>query len=702
MKRIISAVICFLLFTSVLSVSAVSPLGDKSNIPYTTYNYMQSDNYLAQAEKAMYSVDRVLNSTKIGVEKFGELNDICSDSQGNIYILDGKTSRIIVLDENLSLKTVLKSVNCEGKPLDFTGARGVFVSTDGKLYIADTENARVLISDLEGGFKGEILLPDSSLIPEKFDYRPIKVCVDSSGYTYILSDGSYYGAILYSPELEFLGFYGANSVEITVTQFITNLWKKITLTDAKREVSVSRLPYQFVDLYVDKNDFIYTATGITGSAVQKGQIKQLSAGGSNILGSGDTIFGDYDVSVIDGVVNTQDIAGVSVDGNDFIYCYDATYGRIFLYDSECRLLSAFGGGMGDGSQKGTFSRLNSIDIINNGDYIIVGDGVDLDITVFKITDYGRLIKKADSMMINGDYEGAEPLWQEVLTLNCGSQLANTGLAKAAIQRKDYKKAIKYAELANDKEIYSQAFTYIRKNSLKKSFNIIISAVILVIAAAAGLIVLLRKGKRFTVKNRELGYVLSAPLHPVAVFSEIKRLREGSIPLGIGIAAVFYVTSILKNTASGFLFRPLSQTNFNSLLVFMQTVGFVALWTVINWAVATLLGGIGKIKEIFVVITYSLVPMILGNIVYIIFSYMLNLIEGGFLNVFVIAMTLLTVFMVVLGSIVVHDISFGRFLAITVITLIGILIVVFLILLVILLVQQTGGFIGTLVRELWFR
>ena len=125
----------------------------------------------------------------------------------------------------------------------------------------------------------EDLCSTGTFIPDDFMYQPIKVTVDSAGYTYVLSDGSYYGAILYAPSGKFLGFYGANSVKNTVTQFIAKMWKKLTSTNAKRSASASRLPYQFTDLYADKDNFIYTATGKTSQTLQTGQIRQLSPGG---------------------------------------------------------------------------------------------------------------------------------------------------------------------------------------------------------------------------------------------------------------------------------------------------------------------------------------------------------------------------------------------------------------------------------------
>lgn len=41
------------------------------------------------------------------------------------------------------------------------------------------------------------------------------------------------------------------------------------------------------------------------------------------------------------------------------------------------------------------------------------------------------------MTLNGDYEESVPLWKEILKSDKNCQLANVGLAKAAIAEKDY-------------------------------------------------------------------------------------------------------------------------------------------------------------------------------------------------------------------------------------------------------------------------
>lgn len=704
-KLLFSVIICLLLFVAMISpvaVYAVSPEGDSAEIPYYTHNYVMSDSYSAQPVNAVYDVEAVLNARQIGVEEFGELNDICTDKNNRIYILDGKKSRIVILNDDLTLRDEIKEITLpDGATTRFEGAKGIYVHTDGLIYIADTTGKRVLVCDGSHCVK-EMLLPDSTLIPEDFNYQPIKITVDSKNHVYVLSDGSYYGAILYSPDGGFLGFYGANQVKTTVTQFISKLWKKLTTTNAKRSNSASQLPYQFTDLYVDDDDFIYTATGKTSATMQTGQIRQLSPSGANILDSDDVIFGDYYVTSINNMALDQNIAGLAVDSRDFIYCYDISYGRIYLYNKDCYMLAAFGGGAGKGNQKGTFFTIAGIDLLNDGDRIVAIDSHDLDITVFRVTDYGKLLKNAHDLDLNGEYDKTQDLCEEILKVDSGNVSAYYIMSKAAMQSGDYKAALAFAEKGMSKELYTQAFTYLRKAYLKDHFNLLLIIGILIVGAVVAVCICVKKRGLVLIKNGNIKSALLSPLHPAIVFQEMKRGKTGSVIVGSVIMLLFYIITILKTTMSGFLFKPIADNSYNSLLVFARTIGFVLLWTLINWAMATLLGGVGKMKEIFIVITYSLLPMILGNTVYIIFSYCLNLTEGEFLTMFFTVTVVLTVFMVVVGSVIIHDVSFGRFVGITVVTFLGMLIVVFIMILVVLLLQQTWSFAGTLIRELFFR
>ncbi len=691
--------VLLLLFTAAFGVLPAAASGVE--VPYDSYTYWAGDSFNAISSKASYEPQAVLTAARIGVDAFAEINDVCSDKAGNIYVLDGKNSRIVILNPDYTLKKEIREIKKGGESLTFENAKGIFADTNGRLYVADTEHARVTVASVDGEYIDVITLPDSKLIPDGFNYRPIRVAVDSNGYTYVLSDGSYYGAILYSPKGEFCGFYGANSVQGSVMTVIKKLWDKLTSNNEKKSGQASSLPYQFTDLFVDEADFIYTATGKIPGSSQTAQIKRLSPGGKNILASSDVVFGDKAAELVNGETRIQNVAGLSVDSAGYIYCYDATSGKIFVYDGECYMLTAFGGA-GAAEQNGTFKQISAMDILEDGKRIIVADGLKLTLTVFSETEYGARLKAARKLTLDGDYAASETLWKEINKEDQNCQLAYIGLAKARLSEKDYKAAADYAEKGLDKKLYSKAFDYNRKAFLKENFNTIMVIVLLSAALITAFAVFAKKKRLVFIRNERLKLMLSAPMHPAHVFGEVKAKGKGSVLLGTAVIALYYVTSVLKETASGFLFRSTDYTSFNSVLVLLQTVGFIALWTVSNWAVATLNGGIGKLKEIYIVISYSIIPMLASNLVYIVFSHALNASEGEFLSVLVLVLQLYSVFMVIIGSIIIHDISFSKFLLITALTLIGIVIIIFLLVLIIVFFQQAAAFAATLWREIFFR
>ena len=131
--------------------------------------------------------------------------------------------------------------------------RILIVDDDENIFIADTQHQRVIKCDNKGNFIRLYQLPeagttDARLIPSGFNYQPIKVAVDHKGYVYILSNGSYYGAILYDPNDKFLGFYGANDVPATFAQALTTLWNRLFMNNEKRAEMTRSLPYTFSDL----------------------------------------------------------------------------------------------------------------------------------------------------------------------------------------------------------------------------------------------------------------------------------------------------------------------------------------------------------------------------------------------------------------------------------------------------------------------
>lgn len=712
--RIMLIALAVMLIIPVVSVSAVSEKTDE--IGYETYTYWYdftgSNSRKAVYSKPMYEVSKVFTNSDLLNNDGSKLTDVHVSPSGFTYLLDGGISKVYIFDTDYQLVHTIDFVfDNEESNFYFYSASGIFVDNDENVYIADTNNKRVIKCKSTGEFIRMYTLPDSHLIPTGFNYKPVKVAVDASGYVYILSSGSYYGAILYSPEDEFLGFYGSNDVPATLTQALKTLWNKLFLNNDKRAGMVSSLPYTFTDLWVDADGFVYTATGASSGMTAQAQIKRLNPGGSNILPSDSVNFADEGISstLLSGE-RVQNIFGVSADKDGFIYTIDETYGRVFIYDSDCKMLSAFGGGLKAGNQDGTFFVPSAIAYNLATDDVLVTDSYSKTLTVFKITDYGRLVKSAQAKTVVGDYEEAMEEWTDVLEQDRNCQLAYAGLAKAYYvmgenstdeeqASKYFHKAIELAEEGYDRDTYSLAFGSIRTELIRDNFTWIIIIAVVLIGLVIFALVYSTKHKVRLIKNEKVHLATTLVTHPFSNFRDLKEKSLTSVPICLVIIILYYIFTVMETTVGGFAFVYFDPSSYNALLILAKTAGIVILWTVTNWAVCTLLGGKGKMKEIFSVISYSLIPMLIGSIIYVVASNVLVPDEATFLNVLTTICLMYTFLLLAAGSMIVHDYGFGKFLWTTFLTLLGCGIVLFLLITVMILLQQTGGFIATIYSEI---
>lgn len=689
-----------LLLSSTFSVSAANTVGE---IPFESYTYWTG---ISEGRKAVYcrpqyEVDQVLDAGEIGVGDFEALNDVCTDKSGAIYLLDS-ASRIIVLDKEYRLIREIGPLLCnDGEELMYEGARGLYVHTDGRIFICDTENQRVLCAEPDGSLQNIYTLPDSSLIPEEFQFQPLRAAMDSYGYLYVLSDGSYYGAMLYDPAGDFVGFYGANQVEASIGSVLKNIWNRIFINNEKKGNSLRALPDCFVDIVVDNKGFVYTATGFTDVTRRTGQIQKFSpGGGGNILNSEEVNFSDdaLNYTYQDGKIFTQDILGVAVDDEGFIYCLDSSFGRVFLYDRNCRMLTAFGGGMGSGTQEGTFQMASSIAL--NDDSVLVGDSRRNTLTIFRPTAYGEKVRGLLELTLDGKYQEAKVGWEEVLKQDKNFQPAYRGVARAYLADGDYRQAMDMARQGYDRETYSLAFELARRDFTGRYFWILFPAALVLIGGITVLLLVTMRRKVVLVKNRKLHLMFATLVHPVNSFDEIKEKRQGSVFLCVGVLGLYYVLSILQVLAGGFIFTIYDPASFNSLWVLARSVGLVLLWVVGNWMVCTLLQGKGRFKEILVVTCYSLIPLILGQMLTLLLTNVLLQSEGDILGIVKAIALLYTLILLTVGMIRIHEYSMRRFLGTTLLVLLGMAAIVFLLIMVGLLLQQLVGFILTVGMELF--
>ena len=180
------------------------------------------------------------------------------------------------------------------------------------------------------------------------------------------------------------------------------------------------------------------------------------------------------------------------------------------------------------------------------------------------------------------------------------------------------------------------------------------------------------------------YILS---HPIKGFDYFKREKQGKIQVAITFLVLLIIVQILDFQYSGFVVK---QNNPNDLDT-LREVGLVlfpiVLFTVSNWSVTTLFDGKGKMREIFMMLCYSLYPLIWAKLFGLVFSNVITLDEAGFYNLIIGLGSFLTGYMIFFGLISIHEYGVLKCIGSIAGTALAILIVLFILLLAFDLFQQ---------------
>lgn len=699
LKKTVRFLAVFLIIACLASVSF--GVAAATQVPFESYTYWEdiSEQRKPVYSRPMYQTEKVIDSLSLGIKAFDTINDVYSDGK-NVYILD-KMSRIVMLDGDYNLvKEIGEVVDKDGKTYNYSNAMSLYVHTDDSIFISDTENQRVLRIDADGKLLDLYNVPVSPLIPKDFVYKPLKAVMDSHGYLYVLSDGSYYGALLYAPDKNFTGFYGANNVTTGIASTLQGILERVFPNNVKKSASVRKLPYSFVDIVIDGNDFIFTATGKTDTYDRKGQIKKLNPGtGNNILDSETINFVDdeFNTTFNNGKNLEQDIVGLEVTDNGFVFAIESQFGKVFLYDRSSRMLTSFGGGLGQGTQDGTFVAATAIAI--NGTDVLVSDKLKNTVTVFKTTEFGEKVMGLIDITLDGKYLEAEQGWKEVISLDRNFQPAYSALARAELTNGNYEAAMKLAKEGYDRETYALAFEFYRKDLLEDYFWVIFLLLVIIAAVVVVFYLTVIKKEKRIIKNKQVRLMLNTLTHPFLTFEEIKEKKQGSLIIATILIALFYVTAVMQVLCGGFMFTQYDPATFNSLWVLVRSAGLVLLFVISNWMICTLMQGKGTMREILIVTSYSLLPIIIERFVRILLTNVLLPTEAMFLTGLDAVAIGFTLFLLIVGLLKIHDFEMLRLVGTSLLSVGWMAVLVFLLILVGMLIQQMGGFFVTVFLEL---
>ena len=327
-----------------------------------------------------------------------------------------------------------------------------------------------------------ITKPDNMVYPQERDFAPMDLVVSSSGMLYVIADGIYQGTVVFDSHHDFKGFFGSNQVEVTLEVLMNNVWKKLATKEQRKKLE-RNVPVQYSSLAIDSEDFVYATVPSAKDASTR--VRKLNPNGQNILvGADDTeiFFGDPESYVYKGEISTTILNAIDVVDDKIITVLDRKNKKLYQYDQNGRLITIFGG---EGSCDGVFSDPVAACAFDTN--VVVLDTQKKNLTIFDITDYGKIMLKAIDIYSDGLYAESVDYWKEVLKYNSNSGIANLGYGKALYQMGDYQQAMEYFEKANDKTQYSAAYKEYRKSVLRDNFTLLVVLVVSFIVCAFAVI-----------------------------------------------------------------------------------------------------------------------------------------------------------------------------------------------------------------------
>ncbi len=740
MKKI-TAVIC-VIFAFIMVMAL--PVG--ASAPYQTYTY--SINGTALYSPDAYIPAKSIDSAYMGLDDEALLkkyysglssdaltkkktisspSDIEVDDEMNVYIADTDNNRIVVLDRYYKVKFIIESfTNAQGNPDSLSAPQGVFITSDkvvgtkyheGKIYVCDTNNNRIVTFDRDGNFLSVIRQPESELFDEGAVYKPVALAVDQYDRLYVVSSTTYQGVIVMTDEGEFTGFIGAQKVSISAWDTI---WRRFQ-TEEQRALSESYVSTEFNNIALF-GDFIYvTTSSVDESKVQSAinskstsgdyaPVKMLNAAGSEIMRRNGFYppSGEIDITktkVSDTISGVSTIVDVATGPEKTWSIIDQKRSKVFTYDYDGNLLFAFGD---TGRQVGNISSKGLAGIVYQGDNMLLLDRTAKSFTVYERTEYGDILINALHNQNERRYDKAIDDWMEILKRNTNFDTAYIGIGNALYRSNNLEEALEYYKSAYDTDNYSVAYKDLRKEWLSK-FIILIPIVVVAICIVCSKFLKYAKkvNKRVSTSGekktygQELLYVFHVIFHPFDGFWDLKHEKRGSVRAAVTILGMVILTFYYQAIGEGYLLNP--QETYSTLFgVILSVAAPFALWTIANWCLTTLFDGEGSYKDIFIATCYALMPTVLIMIPTTLASNFLIAEELDILSVINAFAFIWAGLLIFLGTMVTHDYAMGKNILTVAGTIVGMIVIMFIAILFTTLLGKLVSFVTNIVTEIQFR
>jgi|SRR5690554_4679797 len=195
------------------------------------------------------------------------------------------------------------------------------------------------------------------------------------------------------------------------------------------------------------------------------------------------------------------------------------------------------------------------------------------------------------------------------------------------------------------------------------------------------------------------YLLS---HPLKGFEEFKREKRAKMSVAITFIIILIFLNILAFQFSGFEVNQNELKDLNSFAEITYILAPIFLFTIANWSVTTLFDGKGTMKEIFLMISYSLYPLIWSSALNLILS---NFLTGEELAIYYLISGVgmfLMGYLIFAGMISIHEYGVAKNITTILVTVLAAAIIVFGLILFYDLFQKMYGFLYTIYQEITLR
>lgn len=203
---------------------------------------------------------------------------------------------------------------------------------------------------------------------------------------------------------------------------------------------------------------------------------------------------------------------------------------------------------------------------------------------------------------------------------------------------------------------------------------------------------------------DLKYTFHVATHPLDGFWDLKHEKRGRTYIAIFLLAMFVVTTILDQQFNGYTFNTYAvfPEDINVIGTLVTVALVVVIWIMANWGLTTLFDGEGSMRDILIYTGYSMLPVVLSQILLLLVTNILTTNEATIVSLVTYAGIGWTAILMYMGTMTTHQYSGTKTFVTLLAIALGMAVIVFLGMMFFYLVQEIWNFVYTIYRELELR